>query len=116
MTENEFIQECEKINLKVSKNILDKLKKYAELLIEWNKKFNLTSIVELEKIYLKHFYDSICISKIGNIQNTKLCDFGTGAGFPGMVLAIFFNYCEVTLIESNNKKISFKSSKKRFET
>lgn len=109
MTENEFIIECKKINLEVTEEILTKLKEYYELLKEWNNKFNLTTIIQEEDVYLKHFYDSVCIYKSGYIENKKikLCDFGTGAGFPGIVIKIFFPLIDVTLIESNKKKCMF---------
>ena len=62
---------------------------YMNLLIEWNEKINLTTIVDEESVYLKHFYDSLTITKIIELSNQSLCDIGTGAGFPGMVLKIF---------------------------
>lgn len=107
MNQDKFIEECKKINIEITDEILSKLIRYKDLLIKWNKKFNLTTIVLDEDIFLKHFYDSLCITKAIQFNNQKLCDFGTGAGFPGMVLAIVFNDLDVTLMESNNKKITF---------
>ena len=107
MTKEEFILECKKIGIEITKEIIDKLDLYKDLLIEWNNKFNLTTIIEEKDIYLKHFYDSIYLCSIENIDNKKICDFGTGAGFPGMVLAIILNNSKITLIESNGKKIIF---------
>ena len=99
MTKEEFILECKKINIEITEEIINKLNKYKDLLIEWNKKFNLTTIVLEKDIYLKHFYDSLTI--------IKAIDFGTGAGFPGMVIAIVFKNSNVTSLESNNKKVIF---------
>ena len=102
-----FIEECNKIGIEINSEIIDKLNIYKDLLIEWNKKFNLTTIVDEKEIFLKHFYDSLCIVKGSSINNKIICDFGTGAGFPGMVLAIVFRNSKVYLIESNSKKILF---------
>lgn len=107
MTKDEFILECKKLGIEINNQIIDKLELYRKELINWNKKFNLTTILDDKDIYLKHFYDSICLVKITNLDNKNICDFGTGAGFPGMVLAIIFNNSNFTLIESNNKKVLF---------
>lgn len=108
MTKNEFTVECEKLGIKINENQIQGLITYKNLLLEWNTKFNLTSIVKEEEIYLKHFYDSLCLIKaVKLIDKIKLCDFGTGAGFPGIVLAIVFNNIFVDLIESNGKKAKF---------
>ena len=107
MEENEFINECKKLNLQINENILKKLYKYSDLLQTWNRKFNLT---DTKDIFLKHFYDSITIVKTELITTEKpisLADIGTGAGFPGIVIAIFFKNINVTLIESNEKKCKF---------
>ncbi len=107
MTKEEFILECKKINIDITEELFLKLDKYKELLIEWNQKFNLTTIIEEKDIYLKHFFDSLYLSTECNFDDKKICDIGTGAGFPGMVLAIVFNKGNFTLMESNNKKIIF---------
>ena len=74
---------------------------------EENKKYNLTRIITKEEVYLKHFYDSLTITKIINIKDQSICDLGSGAGFPGLVLAICFPSTNITLIESNGKKCYF---------
>ncbi len=107
MNKEEFIENCSKLGINFTTKDLNNLETYKDLLIEWNKKFNLTTITEDKDIYLKHFYDSLCLIKASNLNNKKICDFGTGAGFPGMVLAIIFENSNFTLIESNNKKITF---------
>ena len=59
MTKEEFILECKKINIDITEELFNKLDKYKELLIEWNKKFNLTTIIEEKDIYLKYFFFNI---------------------------------------------------------
>jgi 16S rRNA (guanine527-N7)-methyltransferase len=107
MTKEEFIIECKNIGIDIDDEIISKLDLYKNELIDWNKKFNLTTIIEEKDIYLKHFYDSLCLIKAIDLNNKNICDFGVGAGFPGMVLAIVFNNSSFTLIESNSKKVSF---------
>lgn len=108
MTENEFIEELKKLNIYINDTQIKQLEKYYELLIEWNKNINLTGIVEKDDVYLKHFYDSLTINKI--IDMTKInmvCDVGTGAGFPGLVLKIIFPKIKIDLLDSLGKRIIF---------
>jgi 16S rRNA (guanine527-N7)-methyltransferase len=108
MTENNFELELNKLGIKVSKEQLYQFNRYYELLIEWNEKINLTSITEKEDVYLKHFYDSATIVKVIDLEKEKtLCDIGTGAGFPGIVLKILFPNLKVTLIDALEKRIKF---------
>lgn len=108
MSEKEFLEELEKIGVYPTKNQLSQLEKYYNLLVEWNEKINLTRIIEKKDVYLKHFYDSLTINKIIDLNNYKtLCDIGTGAGFPGLVLKIFFPHLNITLVDSLNKRINF---------
>ena len=107
MNKEEFINELKKINIELNEEKLNQLEEYYNLLVTENKKYNLTAITEKEQVYLKHFYDSLTLSKIINLENKSLCDIGTGAGFPGMVLKIIFPALKVTLIESNGKKCNF---------
>jgi len=103
-----FILEIEKLGIKCDEKKLIQLEKYYELLIEWNKVMNLTGIVEKKEVYLKHFYDSLTLCKIIDLKNyNNLCDVGTGAGFPGIVLKIFFPDLNIVLVDSLNKRIKF---------
>ena len=83
--------------------------RYFELLVEWNKKINLTAITEKEEVYLKHFYDSIAPILQGLIENKeiKLLDIGAGAGFPSLPMKILYPQLDVTIIDSLNKRINF---------
>ena len=107
MNKEEFIKKLQEENIEVNDIILEKLEEYSNYLIEYNEHTNLTSIKEKKDIYLKHFYDSIIISKYYEFKDQKVLDIGTGAGFPGMILKIFFPNLKVTLLDSNNKKIRF---------
>lgn len=105
MNKEEFIKECEKINVIISEDMLTKLEEFYKFMIDYNNKINLTRITDEKEVYLKHFYDSLTINKRINLNNYKtLCDVGTGAGFPGVVLKIVYPNLNVTLIESSNKK------------
>lgn len=107
MNKEEFIIELDKLGIKITKDQIEQLDKYASLLKQENKKYNLTAITEEEQIYLKHFYDSITLIKIINLETQSLCDLGTGAGFPGLVLKILFPNLKVTLIDATSKKCEF---------
>lgn len=107
MNKEKFIEELKKININIDNNKLLKLEEFYKILKEENSKYNLTRIIEEEEVYLKHYYDSLTITKIIKIDNQSICDLGTGAGFPGIVLAIFFPNTKITLIESNGKKCNF---------
>lgn len=108
MNKEEFINEVENLGIEITDKKLDKLDKYYNLLIEWNKKINLTAITHEKEVYLKHFYDSLTLFKAIDLNKTKsLCDVGTGAGFPGIVIKIFFEDLDVTLVDALNKRIQF---------
>ncbi len=108
MNEKEFITELNKLNIEVTPLMLERLEKYYNLLIEYNQKINLTRITEKQDVYLKHFYDSITLIKAIDLnQNLKVCDIGTGAGFPGLVLKIVFPNLQITLVDALNKRINF---------
>ena len=105
---NEFILELKKINIEITKDQLNKLEQYYQLVIEKNMVMNLTGITEKKDFYLKHFYDSLTINKIIDLNNIEtLCDIGSGAGFPGIVIKVLFPKIKVTLIDSLNKRILF---------
>lgn len=107
MNKEKFIEELLKLNIEINDIQLEKLEKYCEILERENKLYNLTAITEKESVFLKHFYDSFTIVKIIDLNNESLCDLGTGAGFPGMVLKIMFPNLKVTLIDATLKKCNF---------
>ena len=108
MNKDSFIEEVENLGIEITDKKLNQLEKYYELLIEYNKVMNLTGITEKDEVYLKHFYDSLTISKIIDLNNeNSLCDLGSGAGFPGIVIKIFYPNLNIVLVDSLNKRINF---------
>ncbi|MGB9612888.1 MAG: 16S rRNA (guanine(527)-N(7))-methyltransferase RsmG [Candidatus Margulisiibacteriota bacterium] len=80
---------------------------YLNELLEWNKKFNLTSIVDPEEIRKKHFEDSLLLLEVIDLSNQSVVDIGTGAGFPGIPLKIVRPEIKLTLLEATKKKVEF---------
>ena len=108
MNLNEFNEELKKIGITLSAYQLDKLEKFYKLLVEWNNKINLTRIIDKEDVYLKHYYDSITINKVIDLNEVEtLCDVGSGAGFPGIVLKIFYPHLKITLVDSLQKRVNY---------
>ena len=108
MTEQEFIDAIKQLGLTPTTQQLQQLEKFYQLLIDWNKKSNLTRITDKEDVYLKHFYDSLTIIKEIDLSKVNtLCDVGTGAGFPGIVLKIFYPNLKITLVDSLLKRVNY---------
>lgn len=94
------------LNIKLNEEQIEKFYIYMNLLIDWNKKINLTAITKPEEIILKHFVDCLTIANYIE-DNSKLIDIGTGAGFPGVPLKIYRNDLEIVLADSLNKRLNF---------
>lgn len=108
MNKEEFITEIEKLGIKLTDTQLEQLNIYFQMLVDWNKVMNLTGITEECSVYLKHFYDSLTVCRVINLDDEKtLCDIGTGAGFPGLVLKICFPHLQVTLVDALEKRLKF---------
>lgn len=90
----------------IDDNKIQKFYDYMNLLVEWNKKINLTAITKEKDIILKHFVDSLTVLKYIK-ENKSIVDVGTGAGFPGIPLAIMNDSLKITLVDSLNKRINF---------
>lgn len=105
MNKQDFILALKKMNLECSEEKMKQLDILTKELIDYNKHTNLTRILKVEDIYLKHYYDSLTILNVINLNDINtLLDVGTGAGFPGLILKIFFPFLDITLLDSNNKK------------
>jgi len=108
MNKEEFLIETKKIGINITEEQISLLDKFYNLLIEWNEKINLTTITDYEEVYLKHFYDSLTLFKEVNLnEDITLCDVGSGAGFPGIVLKICFPNLKITLVDSLQKRVNY---------
>lgn len=103
---NELKEKLKLINIKLEDKQIEEFYNYMNLLLEWNKRINLTAITEPIEVILKHFVDSATIIKYIE-DNKKIVDVGTGAGFPGIPLNIINSKASYTLVDSLNKRINF---------
>lgn len=100
--------ECKRTGLELTEEKYNKFMKYKDLLQEWNKVMNLTAITEDEEIVKKHFIDSIKVFEAEYMHKAKnVIDVGTGAGFPGIPIAIMNKNIEVVLLDSLQKRVNF---------
>ena len=93
-----LMEKAKAINIEMNNEQAEKFYKYMKLLIEWNEKINLTAITEENEIILKHFIDSLTVLKYIN-QTDRIIDVGTGAGFPGIPIAIMMSNTKITLLD-----------------
>lgn len=108
MNREEFLTAVKELGISITDKQLEQLNEYYKALVEWNKKINLTSITDEKDVYLKHFYDSLTLFKEYDLtKDISLCDVGTGAGFPGIVLKIVFPNLKITLVDSLQKRLKF---------
>lgn len=95
-------------NITISEEQAEQFQKYASILVEWNKKINLTAITEPEEIEEKHFLDScLPFADVDIPRGASVADIGTGAGFPGIPLKILRPDIDLTLVDSLQKRINF---------
>ena len=94
--------------IELDQTALDRFDTYAELLVEWNGKMNLTAITEPEEIEVKHFLDCLMLPKYFDLGNTKtVIDVGAGAGFPSVPLLIYNPDLCLTMMDAINKRLTF---------
>lgn len=105
MNKDTFRQELQKRQLTLDDKQMAQFEQYMRLLQEWNEKMNLTAIVEDEAVWEKHFFDSLI--PFTDFQFESLCDVGSGAGFPGIPLAIAYPQRKITLVEPLQKRCRF---------
>ena len=95
----------EKTNLKINPEEINLLEQYAELVLKWNSTRNLVSRNTNKEQINEHIFDCACITPL--LDENKILDVGTGAGLPGIVIGILESKKELTLLEPNQKKVSF---------
>ena len=101
-------RECLKYDVQLTNDQIDCLDKFADMLVEWNEKFNLTAITEPDKIVYKHFIDSLMVLKTIDLKKgASLADVGTGAGFPSTPISIVRRDIKITQIDSLRKRVGF---------
>ena len=105
MVKEKIKTKFEEYNLSLTEKQLQQFEHYYNLLIEWNNKFNLTAITELDAVIEKHFIDSVL--PLSNLKQQKVIDIGAGAGFPSIPLKIMNPDIELVMVDSVNKKVTF---------
>lgn len=103
----EFIKLLENLDIKLTEKQYNQFQTYHRLLDEWNEKINLTAITGKRDVFVKHFYDSICLIKAIDLDTQTLLDVGSGAGFPSIPLKIIYPGLKITIIDALNKRIKF---------
>lgn len=107
---NRFTALCEKNEITLDEAAVERFDAFASLLVEWNKKMNLTAITEPQEIEIKHFLDCLLVQKYFDFSTVKTAvDIGAGAGFPSVPLLICNENLEFTLVDSLNKRLDFLS-------
>jgi 16S rRNA (guanine527-N7)-methyltransferase len=104
----DFLKEClEKINLKLTQEKIEKLIKFMYLVIDENKRQNLTSITQEREFIIKHIIDSLTLYHILPDTIVKVIDIGSGAGFPSIPLRIVKEHAKFTIVDATKKKTDF---------
>ena len=108
MNPEQFRETLSTKGIKLTDMQMEQFALYHETLVEWNKKMNLTAIIDRDDVYLKHFYDSIAAAfYINGQKELKICDVGAGAGFPSIPLKIVYPQLNITIVDSLKKRITF---------
>src|SRR5690625_3209940 len=108
MNVEQFVSELKLNNVELTDAQLEQFEQYYHLLVEWNEKMDLTTIVERNEVYLKHFFDSLTPSfYVDFSRNLSVCDVGAGAGFPSIPLKICFPQLKLTIVDSLKKRMTF---------
>jgi 16S rRNA (guanine527-N7)-methyltransferase len=109
LTEEQIVGALLPFRVSLSGDQTLKIREYIRLLLKWNQSVNLTSIVDPAEILTRHFGESMFVCSLLPVENCRLADVGSGAGFPGLALKIACPGVHVVLIESNKKKCAFLS-------
>lgn len=103
-----LLELCQQYQLPLTEEMAARLDTYAQMLVEWNEKINLTAITEPNEIVVKHFLDSLLLTKAIDLpQGASLIDVGTGAGFPSVPVTVLRSDLDLTLLDSLNKRLVF---------
>jgi len=107
-----LIEGTRKLGIELNASMVEQFELYYQVLIEWNKKFNLTAITDYQEVQIKHFVDSLTVTMaLTKQESTKpglsIMDIGTGAGFPGIPLKIMLPQSRLVLLEATTKKVTF---------
>ena len=105
---NKLFDICQKNDISLSSEQLEQFEMFYDYMLEMNQVMNLTSITDEDEVVLKHFFDSMSLINYYEVNNgSRVIDVGTGAGFPGIPLAILLPNVHFTLMDSLNKRILF---------
>lgn len=107
MNPTEFVLKLKEKGIVLNQTQIKQFQDYYSILKKWNDIMNLTTILEEEKVYEKHFYDSLTVAFDYDFSNKKMLDIGTGAGFPSIPLKIVFPSLDLTVMDSVAKKMKF---------
>ncbi|ALX49538.1 16S rRNA (guanine(527)-N(7))-methyltransferase RsmG [Lentibacillus amyloliquefaciens] len=108
MEPEQFVSALREQGIELNEKQQEQFADYYQILVEWNKKINLTTVTEEEDVYLKHFYDSVSAAFYHDFSgNLSICDVGAGAGFPSIPLKICFPALKITIVDSLQKRINF---------
>ena len=94
-------------NMPVDDIQLERLERFADILLEKNKVMNLTAVREKNEVARRHMADSLFLLRCGDLQGKKILDIGTGPGFPGMPLKLYDPSLDITMLDSTSKRIAF---------
>ena len=100
-------EKCSTWNIALTGTQLDQLDAFAQILVDYNQKVNLTAITDPEDVASLHFLDSAALLTLADLKDKTVVDVGTGAGFPGMPLKILEPSIRMTLLDSLGKRITF---------
>ncbi len=108
MIDKQQLIDCAAVyGVEIPSTVAERFDVYARLLVEWNEKMNLTAITDPTGVVVKHFVDSLLAAPLLPTDAFSLIDVGTGAGFPGVPLALLREDCTLTLLDSLNKRLVF---------
>jgi 16S rRNA (guanine527-N7)-methyltransferase len=109
LTEEQVVSALSPFRVQLSADQVSKVQQYIRLLLKWNQSLSLTSVVDTVEVLTRHFGESMFVCSLLPVENCRLADLGSGAGFPGLAMKIACPSLRVTLIESNKKKCAFLS-------